>query len=455
MSTADANKIRNEEFKIWKKAVPALYQHISTFRPPSTTVFERVEQVAKVVAFTREVVPDAARGTLAASLLCSQGSDVYEVEFELPLGLHDDDDDDSGGRGGRGDPQYGPAFARPAQREPKWTYQGETITKLQCLGTSSAVAMTASGSLAWFQAGCRAPVSVVEELVGPATSFSQIHDQSRAHGDARADFAVSGDLATLVKSQPGPGSASLLKVVDNSAQPAGRVVRVILVPGTSATPVVRFLDNHLFAACSDDSTVRFFDVRGDGSPLWALTDPHDGRVTSMDVSPFVETLFLTGSDTGVLKLWDLRSIVACAPTREEPRPIAKFYQSAGDAVADIKFGVSSPTEVLTVGRSGNVYHWDLEPVFVRDGDNDHDHDHDHDDDAPDPEELQQLCLKFMHTGGGRRNVANCNQRDTVTWHPVICGLVGCVDPDGVLTVYKGLVGTDEESSAPSADEDEH
>ncbi|SCV05784.1 LANO_0H15104g1_1 [Lachancea nothofagi CBS 11611] len=448
MGGTATNKIRNEEFKLWKKAVPSLYQHISTFKPSYTTQFESVEKIPKVVAFTHKIAPDRDNGTMTASMLCSQGSDIYEVEFQLPLGLQSTSENLK-------DPQYGAGFARASQTgnaEPKWTYQGETITKLEYVGGphADAVVMTASGSLAWFKEDCKVPVYVMEELVGPSTSFSRIHNQSQS-SRPNADFAVSENVETLVKSQPSASSGSgddehsLLKIVDNAQSP-GQLIRTIAIPKTSVTPVIRFHDNHMFSTCSDDSTVRFFDVRGDGKPLWSMTDPHDGKLGCLDVSPVLETLFVTGSDTGTLKLWDLRTIVACNETKEEPKEIAKLYHSAADPVVDVKFGTSSPTEFLSVGGSGNVYHWDLEPIFVRENDED--------DEMVDQEELQQQCLKFMHTGGGRRFADNYNQRETVAWHPIISGLVGCVDPDGLLTVYKGFYGREQESGSLSENEDE-
>ncbi|SCU79884.1 LAFA_0B06260g1_1 [Lachancea sp. 'fantastica'] len=439
------NKIRNEEFKIWKKAVPSLYQHISTFKPPYTTLFESVEKFPKAVAFTHKIAPNKEAGTMIASLLCSQGGDIYEVEFQLPLGLYTSDDDLK-------DPKYGTAFAAIAsigKMEPKWTYQGQTVTKIEYVGGSyaDAVVMTSNGSLAWFKEDCKVPVFVMEELVGVSTSFSQIHNQEQSRS-VKTDFAVSEDVETLVKSQPSMASGqeqdrSLLKVVDNAQNP-GQLVRAIPISSTSFTQVIRFLDNHLFCTCSDDSTVRFYDLRGNGEPLWSMADPHDGKLLSLDVSPMIESLFMTGSETGVLKLWDLRTIIACLENKEEPVEIAKLFHSAADPVVDVKFGISSPTEILSVGGSGNVYHWDLEPLFSQEAAEA--------EDLADAEELQQQCLKFIHTGGGRRQTEFYNQRETVAWHPLISGLVGCVDPDGLLTVYKGFYGKEDNSGAASENE---
>lgn len=447
MSEAKGNKIKNEEFKIWKKSVPSLYQHITTIKPSYTRLFEGAERIPKVVAFTHKIVPDREKGTFTTSLLCSQGSDIYEVDFQLPLGLHSNSE-------ALPDPQYSSAFAEivhSEKHEPKWTYQGNTIIKLEYVGgaEADAIAMTSTGSLAWFKDGCKVPVYVMEELVGPATSFSRIHNQGSTNNWIAADFAVSENTETVVKSQQsmatGPGEEhSLLKIVDNSQSP-GNLIRTISIPGVSVTQSIKFHDNNMFSTCSDDNGIRFYDIRGDGKPLWTVFEPHDGKLTCYDVSPTLETLFITGSDTGVLKLWDLRSVIACEIEQKEPTEIAKLYHSGADPVADVRFGISSPTEVLSVGDSGNVYHWNLEPIFLREGDED--------DEMAESEELQQQCLEFMHTGGGRRSLGQSRKRETVAWHPIVQGVVGCVDPDGLLTVYRGHYGATDKARAQDERED--
>ena len=422
--------------------MPSLYQHISTFKPSYTTLFDSTSKIPKVVAFTHKIAPNREKGTLTASMLCSQGSDIYEIDFQLPLGLHSNSEE-------LPEPQYSAAFAQASEGgrlEAKWTYQGETITKLEYVGGPEvdAIVMTSTGSLAWFKEGCKVPVYVMEELVGPATSFSRINNKGSGNA-ILADFAVSEDTETVVKSQQsmatGTGEEhSLLKIVDNSQSP-GRLIRSICIPGTTVTHTIKFHDNHMFSTCSDDNKIRFYDTRGDGKPLWEVCDPHDGRLTCFDVSPALETLFVTGSDTGVLKLWDLRSVIAAQLEQQEPMEIAKLYQSGADPVADIRFGSSSPTELLSVGGSGNVYHWNLEPIFLREDDED--------DEMAEAEQLQQQCLEFMHTGGGRRSWGPSHERGTVAWHPIMHGVVGCVDPDGLLTVYRGFYGVDGTSRSES------
>ena len=62
--TADIkkNKVRNEEYKIWKKSVPFLYQHISSVRPRFDSRVEDTSKFEKRLTFTDKVVPDKKKG---------------------------------------------------------------------------------------------------------------------------------------------------------------------------------------------------------------------------------------------------------------------------------------------------------------------------------------------------------------------------------------------------------
>ena len=77
--------------------------------------------------------------------------------------------------------------------------------------------------------------------------------------------------------------------------------------------------------------------------------------------------------------------------------IANFYHRGGDSVVDIQFSFVAPYEVLTVGGSGHVYHWDMEYALSK-----FDENADNNEPQEASEELQTHSLKFVHTGGSRR-----------------------------------------------------
>lgn len=462
--TADIkkNKVRNEEYKIWKKSVPFLYQHISSVRPRFDSRVEDTSKFEKRLTFTDKVVPDKKKGLLTTSVLYSQGSDIYEVDCDLPLGAFYRKPEGEASES-LPDPDYGDAFARAEKEAPaaKWTFQGENITKLTYmsngLADSNVLAMSTNGSLAWFRDGIKVPVHIMQEMMGPGTSFSSIHSFKRPDSLAVSDFALSDDCETLVKCQSnGKEEESILKIVDNSGTP-GEVLRRINVPAT-VTHSVRFFDNHLFATCSDDNVLRFWDTRTEGKFLWELKDPKNGRIMSFDSSPVVDTLFATGTSTGIVKVWDVRAVAAATadytnrqhgqdPVQNE---LINFYHSGGDSVVDVQFSHTSSSEFLTVGGSGNIYQWDLTYFFSEFDDDNADT---MDMDIAKADLLQSQCLKFLHTGGSRRSTGQNGKRNTVAYHPVIDDLIGVVDHDSLITVYKAFTGREEEDEEEKKDEE--
>lgn len=448
------NKVRNEEYKIWKKSVPFLYQHISSVRPKFSSRVDDALKSEKRLTFSDKVIPDKKKGLLSTTALYSQGSDVYEIDCDLPLGAFYPKAGDKDDKKALPDPDYGDAFARAQEEVPqaKWTFLGESITKISYMGSgpgdSNLLAMSKNGSLAWFRDGIKVPVHIMQEIMGPGTSFSSIHSYTTPEQLSVSDFALSEDYETLVKCQSnGKEEESILKVVDNSGSP-GDVLRTIRIPA-AVTNTVRFFDNHLFATCSDDNVLRFWDTRTEGKPLWDLTDPNHGKILSFGVSPVVDTLFATGTDTGIVKVWDVRAVVAAMddyskrqhgqdPVQNE---LINFYHSGGDSVVDVQFSHTSSSEFLTVGGSGNVYQWDLDYFFSEYGEKTADT---LDMDIAKADILQSQCLKFLHTGGSRRSVGHNGKRNTVAYHPVIDDLVGVVDQDSLITVYKAFTGREDD-----------
>ncbi|CCK67996.1 WD40 repeat domain-containing protein KNAG_0A03080 [Huiozyma naganishii CBS 8797] len=431
--------------KIWRRSAPSLYHHISSVKPQFMT---RVgDELDKTIAFRSEIIPDKAKETLTTSLLYSQGSDIYEIDCALPLGSFY-------GKKSSGDAAV--ATAAPVKHEaegggafcdiedkklsPKWVYSGETVSKMCYLDDSedsTIIAMSKNGSLAWFRDGIRVPIHIVQEMMGPMTSFAAMHSHVRPQALAISDFGLSENLETLVKSQSnGSEEDSILKIVDNAGKP-GEVLRTMHVPGTTVTHTVRFFDNYTFGSCSDDNTIRFWDIRTADKPIFSLSEPKNGKLTAFDASQITNELFVTGTSTGVIKLWDIRSVEFATtdlthrqnghdPIQTE---LVNLYHSGGDSVADVQFSPTSSSEFATVGGSGNVYHWDMEFFFSQNDD----------DDAgataklPAPEELQGQCLKFFHIGNNqqKRNVKN-----SVAWHPTIDDLVCTVDDTSLISVYK-------------------
>lgn len=449
------NRRRPTSFLMGRSA-PSLYHHISSFKPKFITRIDDVLKFHKTITFRSEIIPDKDRGLLTTSLLYSQGSNIYEIDCNLPLGsfYKGSKKGDKVEKKKIPDTKDGDAFADVENKKlsAKWIYAGETVSKMAYLDDSedsTIIAMSKNGSLAWFRDGIKVPIHIVQEMMGPSTKFAAMHSHVRPDDLAVSDFGLSENLETLVKSQAnGSEEDSILKIIDNTGKP-GDILRTIHVPGTTVTHTVRFFDNHLFGSCSDDNTIRFWDVRTADKPVFQLSEPQNGRLTAFDASQITSELFVTGSSTGVIKLWDVRAVefattdLTYRQNGEDPiqNELVSLYHSGGDSVVDVQFSQTSSSEFFTVGNTGNVYHWDMEYFFSK-----------NDDDneipttrpvkksttsaVPAPEELQGQCLKFFHSGNNNRSTAQYGKKNTVAWHPIIDDLVCTVDDSSLVTVYK-------------------
>lgn len=458
-----------------RKGTSSLYNHLSTMKPNFAMRIDNVLNYDKTITFRSEIIPDKKKGTLSTSVLYSQGSDIFEIDCELPLETFYPQDSRSSKRRRveEGDEEknkttseqkeknddesrFDDAFKNVENKRftPKWAYLGETVSKMSYLDSSddsTIIAMSKNGSLAWFRDGIKVPVHIVQEMMGPATSFAAMHSHVRPNDLAVSDFGLSASLDTLVKSHSnGSEEDSILKVIDNAGKP-GEILRTLHVPGTAVTHTVRFFDNYLYATCSDDNTLRFWDTRTDSRPLFHLTEHQNGRLTAFDTSRATDGgLFVTGSSTGVIKLWDVRAVenattdLTHRQNGEEPiqHELVGLYHSGGDSVADIQFSETSASKFVTVGGTGNVYHWNMNCVLDYNGENDSTSTRSSSDRPPAPRELQGQCLKFFHRAGnnGRRGPGSRPglSRNVVALHPVINNLVGTVSPDGSLSVYRPM-----------------
>lgn len=452
---------------LWRKSAPSLYHHFSSFKPSFVTSIDNVMKLHKTITFRSEIIPDKERGFLTTSLLYSQGSDIYEIDCNLPLGSFYKDSvgllNKQIENEGRNDSIHGvdkdiDAFedASSKKLKSKWVYSGETIAKMAYLDDSedsTIIVMSKNGSLAWFRDGIKVPIHIVQEMMGPSTRFSAIHSYVRPDNLAVSDFGLSENLETLVKSQAsGSEENSILKIADNYGKP-GEILRTIHVPNTTVTHTVRFFDNNVFGSCSDDNTVRFWDIRTANKPIFSLSEPKNGRLTAFDASQITNELFITGTSTGVIKLWDIRAVefanvdLSYRQNGEDPiqNELVSLCHSGGDSVVDVQFSKSSSSEFLTVGNTGNVYHWDMEYFFSRNDDDNEQYSTSKrvkrttTNSIPALEELQGQCLKFFHSATTNSNNSNNNafdRKNTVAWHPIIDDLVCTVDDSTLVSVYK-------------------
>ncbi|QEU60617.1 Wtm1 [Kluyveromyces lactis] len=438
------NKVKNEEFKIWKKTIPSLYEHISTLQPKIFNPCESSQSPERRVLFTDLISEEADKGLLNTSIYYSQRSEIYEIGVQLPIGAYTSHGDKE-----LPQPRYSEFFSEPANA--KWVFEGHSIASFKANhSTSALIVMSKRGTLAWYNGSSKKPLKSLE---------------GSSEKDITADFDISTDGKYVVRFEsPVPESAqSGTKItVINNTDNVGDVLHTITLPNTKQARCVKFHTTTLFSTVTEDNLLRFWDVRARDEMLFSLSVhsvssssessttesevEDDGTINVVEASKLFDTLFITGSDAGVIKLWDLRSIAARNSKEvKDATEIVTFYQLDNDPVVDIQFSPLEPECFLTVGASGNVYHWDFSYLInesEQQGEDAADSDEIYQDD------IQEHSLKFLHTGGGRRSAYKPDNtvliKGSVTQHPLIRDIIGTVDGDGYLTVYKGFYGRDGE-----------
>ena len=453
------NLQKNEEFKIWKRAIPSFYQHISTFKPHFSRAPENVHQLTKFIVFSDRVEENIKDGLLEITVFYSLGNEIYEFKSMLPLGACYD-----GAEALTVDPNYGNSLKifEETRFEPIWTSgPDEKLVKLGHLGSEAldkenVIGITESGSLLWFKDGLRVPT----QTTAPGSLSSDSSNLKKS-----VDFDVSPDKSSILRfehqfcgSLEGQGQSSqcILSLVDNKGK-VGDIIRSIPFEWDPHTVPVhdgdnggcRFLQNkNLFASCTSDNKVRFWDTRSSSdSPICILNarddlDTVSGRLLSFDTSKTIDTLFATGSDSGIVKIWDMRMVMGSSQsdtTRSQGELLSFPHIEDNDGVTDIQFSKASATDFITVGKSGSVYHWNMEyacraSMGTLRGYTD------------------ESCLVFYHTGGFRGRIEGASGRKTAVYHPVVDNLIGTVDDDGLITVYKPFTGENEVSSKDADDE---
>ncbi|KAL6944965.1 hypothetical protein ACO0QE_002407 [Hanseniaspora vineae] len=448
----EQNAVLNEEYKIWKKAVPVLYSHITTYKPLlseplSTSGKDTIpKKDQELCTFTFEniltpVVEQANSGVCSSTVYYSRGKTLYSFDLNLPQGLLTQDT------------SLISPISVPSATALKLTNEYKIIStnnnheyvKIKKLPEHQLLTLDTGGNLHWNHCVSK-NVSMTYKCEGAANSVTDFEiyktEKIATSSGEIIDYKTAKQLCNLNITQ------GVFASIHTQQQ----------APRFKNTNELVYINNDGTQLCVADTRTSI------ASTLPLLNYSHtadyttNSKITCFDHSPLAETMFVTGSTDGLIKIWDSRMAAT---------PIHTLFHTQNEnsttaAVSKIQFKPTSPMEFFSVCADyGFVYQWNLQPLVdyqqalaARPTEENEEMEIT----ELDNEELNTKCLKYLHTSGSRRKRSKADHEvklpsdpmeaekkrqimvNQCEWNPYMDDVVGCLDNDGTLVVYKGWFG---------------
>eukprot|EP01027_Heterolobosea_sp_BB2_P023741 GEZU01035723.1.p1 GENE.GEZU01035723.1~~GEZU01035723.1.p1 ORF type:complete len:463 (-),score=143.98 GEZU01035723.1:116-1504(-) len=338
-------RLINEEYKIWKKNTPFLYDLVMThaLEWPSLTVQwlpDKKTMPEKECSVQRVIL-----GTHTSQ---SEQNYLMIAEVRLPLDhteidirKYDDSTNEIGGFGGSS------AKVEIVQRI---NHDGEVNRARYMPQNQTIIATKTISSL----------VYVFDYTKHPSTPSQDgiCNPQLKLKGHTKEGYGLSWNSVSTGKIASG-GDDGLVCVWDIGAtgvKANQELDAMIIYTGhTSVVEDVSWHKHHdcLLSSVSDDRTLRIWDTRSSVANKAAQTvEAHKAEVNCVDFSPFSEFLVATGSADKLVKLWDIRKL------KEE----LHIFENHSDEVFNVKWAPFSETVLASCGADRRVMIWDISRI---------------------------------------------------------------------------------------------
>lgn len=384
-------KVTNEEFKIWKRTVPLLYDTIHTIviDSPSVSVlwlpsFSHVKQNKTVSV-----------GYVLGTYSLIDGGSIQSSRFELPLTL-------------------APDFA-----------QHYTETSLP-IAADPAVAANHTTTKKWKQKS--APTVVRVSPNGQrALSFHQSgHIRSTKLQDEEASI-------TEYKYHKQEGSC-LEWMKDTEFLSGGNDSQIALWNAAKPSTPMRLFKAHsgsinglslnkrapsIFGSVADDSITLFHDVRTSAQLDPVISVQNNHIQNTIAIHPDLETMYVTAGQDNVINLYDLRN----------PKAPYRVLHGHNDSVLGAKWDAGNdPFSLVSWGLDRRVNIWDLSNL---DAEFTYPTDATSGGESSRRKSLRKMdpCLKFVHAGHTQRV-------NDVDMHPEINNLYISIGQDKLVEIWK-------------------
>ena len=165
------------------------------------------------------------------------------------------------------------------------------------------------------------------------------------------------------------------------------------------------MNAHTFASVSDDQSLLCWDVRSRNGPVAERQNAHSKEVNSLDFSPFDEHFLLTGGSDHVVHLWDTRKLSSGA---------VHTFRGHASEIFNVQFSPHLENIFISASSDRRIHVWDVTRIGVEQSEMDAE-------DGP-PE------LLFVH-GGHTARISDLSWNLNDEW------VVASVADDNILQVW--------------------
>lgn len=399
-------KLINEEYKIWKKNTPFLYDLVMThaLEWPSLTVQWLPEvikadgiQIHKLVLGTHTSENEQNHLVLADVKLPGEDTRVEGRKY----------DDDKGDHGGFG------SVGGKVEVKMKFNHEGE-VNRARYMPQNPAIIATKSPS---------ADVFIFD------TSGEGRKDRGpdmRLTGHSKEGYGLSwnGLRSGLLLSASDDMTICLWDI--NAPAPDKRMAaHSVFSAHTAIVEDAQWhaLHDSLFGSVSDDRTLMIWDTRvAQTDKPRHIVNAHNGEVNCLSFNPFCEFILATGSADQTVALWDLRNLKA------------KLHALEGhtDEIFQVQWSPHHETILASSGSDRRLHVWDLSKIGAEQSAEDAE-------DGP-PE------LLFIH-GGHTSKISDFAWNANEPW------VVASVSEDNIMQVWQMAenIYCEQEVAVPPAD----
>ena len=397
-------KIVNEEFKIWKKTVPLLYDTIHSYTLDSSSL---------VFQWLPNYTYSESKETISLSYVIGTNSSDSSQNF-LKLGSLD----------------------LPSTLAPDFAKEVPNVQNIPIPPVSVEDSSNFRITTKWKQSGVINELKVSEDGVNVLTFNSDgvIHCYNLENNDVfnYKYHKLEGSALEWVKPDFFlSGSKDYQIAYWNSTKPSTPIQLFKTHKGAindlSSNPNVR----DIFGSVSDDYTTQFYDLRVAGSsenPVLSHTNNHIQY--AIDFHPDIETLYATAGKDNTVNLYDIRN---------HNVPIRRFF-GHNDTVLGLQW--DDTNGLISWGLDKRVILWDLSSLddeFVYPSES-------IDNSKKKTSSRVDPCLRFIHAG-------HTNRVNDVGIHPRLKNIYGTVGEDQLFEVWKPKTLLTEEEEEEEEEEE--